>query len=128
MASWDATGLLEPLWGKVGGRDRLAALTHIQPATLSGYNTGRLKLGTRNAEKIAAALEVSLADLGAPEAAAADDPTSRPLLDRLQALEAALEQQREDSARALAALAKEVRALRRQRPGEGPAPSRAANQ
>lgn len=63
---WYATGRLELLWGSVGGRDKLGALTGIQPGTLSGYNTGRLRLGLANAEKIAAALDCTLEDLGQP--------------------------------------------------------------
>lgn len=86
MASWYATGLLEPLWGAVGGRDRLAAVTGIQPGTLSGYNTGRLKLGLRNAKRLAAALGVSVFDLGAPEAEA--DAADHTILGRLAELEA----------------------------------------
>jgi transcriptional regulator with XRE-family HTH domain len=83
--SWDATGRLAPIWKKVGGRDKLADRTGIQAPTLSGYNTGRLPLGERNARKIAAALEVSLLELGAPEATA-DDPASLTLVDRLTEL------------------------------------------
>ena len=64
---WEARGLLKPLWGRVGGRDRLAELTGIQPSTISGYNAGRLPLGMANARKIAAALGVTVADLGAPD-------------------------------------------------------------
>lgn len=81
-ASWDAAGLLEPLWGAVGGRDKLAKLTGIQPGTLSGYNTGRLKLGLQNAKKIAAALGVSTLELGAPLEEA--DELGRPLVRLLE--------------------------------------------
>lgn len=65
-ASWSAKGLLKPLWGRVGGRDGLAALTGIPGPDLSGINTGRLNLGQERAERIAQVLSVSLTDLGAP--------------------------------------------------------------
>lgn len=94
MTGWDATGRLEALWGKVGGRDGLARLTGIQGGTLSGYNTGRLKLGQKNAERIAAALEVSLLDLDKP--ADPEIPAERLVLDRLATLEAADEARREE--------------------------------
>jgi transcriptional regulator with XRE-family HTH domain len=97
MAGWDATGLLEKHWGKVGGRDKLAAKTGIQGPTLSAYNTGRQKLGMRNAKKIARALKVTIFDLGAPtEAQVADGSVS--LVDRVAALEAAVAQLQGESA------------------------------
>lgn len=82
---WNATGLLGALWGKVGGRDKLADLTGIQRSTLSGYNTGRLPLGRKNAEKIAAALDVSVLELGAP---GPPDARSLPFRARLEQAEA----------------------------------------
>lgn len=103
---WDASGLLEGLWGRIGGRDRLAELTGIQPGTLSGYNTGRLPLGLANARKIAAALEVSVLDLGAPEEAAVTRRDRR-VIDRLREVEAALQALGPD----LAALGDRVNAL-----------------
>jgi hypothetical protein len=39
--SWKATGLLEQLWGKVGGRDGLADRTGIDAGNISGYNSRR---------------------------------------------------------------------------------------
>jgi DNA-binding transcriptional regulator YdaS (Cro superfamily) len=65
---WDAAGTLAPLWHRVGGRDGLAALTGIGGTTLSSYNSGRRQLGMTNAQKIAAALDVTVEDLGAPPA------------------------------------------------------------
>lgn len=106
---WDATGLLEPLWGRVGGRDRLAALTGIQAPTLSGYNTGRLPLGLRNAEKVASALGVTVFDLGAPTAEA-EGPAAQSVLDRLEEAEAALRKLGPDLVR----LARRVSALEQQ--------------
>jgi transcriptional regulator with XRE-family HTH domain len=80
---WKATGLLKPLWGRVGGRDGLAARTGIVAANLSGYNTGRLRLGLANAERIAQALQVTIYDLGAP--ASVDSPgASTSVLDHLE--------------------------------------------
>jgi len=81
-AGWNAKGLLEPLWGKVGGRDELAKLTGIQRGTLSGYNTGRLKLGLKNGPRIAEALKVTLYDLGAPEEAD-NSPQAQTIRDQL---------------------------------------------
>lgn len=81
---WDAKGLLRPLWGRVGGRDALAALTGIAPQTLSGYNTGNKGLGLGNARRIADALDVSVLELGAP-VALVDDP-GESLLGRLEEL------------------------------------------
>lgn len=64
---WSAKGRLEPLWSRLKGRrDELADLTGIRGTMLSGYNSGKLKLGMRNAVKIADALGVSVYDLGAP--------------------------------------------------------------
>lgn len=64
---WDAAGRLEPLWARLPGRrDELARLTGIKPTTLSAYNSGGRRIGMRNAQRIAEALDVSLYDLGAP--------------------------------------------------------------
>lgn len=87
-AGWSVAGLLEPIWSaKFGTRDNLARVTGIPGPALSGYNTGRLRLGIENARKIADAAGVSLAELGAPEEATRDDPRSVPLLDRLATVE-----------------------------------------
>lgn len=89
---WDATGRLEALWHRVGGRDKLAGITGISPTTLSGYNTGKKPLGMKNAPRIAEALGVTVYDLGAPPAVPKDP--ERDLLalveevrDRLQRIE-----------------------------------------
>lgn len=111
---WDAAGLLEPLWKRVGGRDRLAEATGIQPGTLSGYNTGRLPLGATNARKIADALGVSVLELGAPEEEA-QTRQDRRIVDRLREVEAALEALGPDLA-ALANLPRRVTALERRVP------------
>ena len=86
--SWSAKGLLKPLWGRVGGRDALAALTGIPGPNLSGYNTGRLRLGEDAAAKIAAALGVTPADLGRPDQ---DGEEPSPLLRELVALREVIE-------------------------------------
>lgn len=78
---WDATGLLKAHWGRVGGRDKLAAATGINPALLSSYNTGKQPLGQRNAERIAEALGITVQDLGAPSGLG--EPSLRELLERL---------------------------------------------
>lgn len=88
---WKATGLLEAVWARIGGRDELARLTGIQAGTLSGYNTGRLRLGIANARRIADAIPgVTVFDLGAPEEAAATREERR-VIDRLRELEEALD-------------------------------------
>lgn len=63
---WDATGRLSAYWSRVGGRDGLAEKTGITGSTLSGYNTGDRLLGEKNARRIAKALRITIADLGAP--------------------------------------------------------------
>lgn len=84
---WEATGLLKPLWARVGGRDALAELAGISPpGTLSAYNSGKRPLGIVNARKIAAALDISLLELGAPEEVL--DPKDQGVLARLASLEA----------------------------------------
>jgi transcriptional regulator with XRE-family HTH domain len=81
---WNASGLLQPLWGRVGGREELARITGVHTSTLSGVNSGRLNLGRENATKLAVALGVSLAELGAPEGE--DDARGQTLRDRLEEL------------------------------------------
>jgi transcriptional regulator with XRE-family HTH domain len=111
---WDASGRLEAFWDRVGGRDRLAKRTGIQPGTLSGYNTGRLPLGLANARKIAEALEISLLELGAPEAQ--PDQRGRSLIDHQEELEAEVIRLATDVRR----LTRRVQALERQaRPSTG---------
>lgn len=90
---WDASGLLAPLWNTrfagPGKRDQLAAATGISAQTLSAYNSGNRPLGITNARRIAAALRVSLAELGAPEG---EDESRRSLTlrARIEGLEASL--------------------------------------
>jgi transcriptional regulator with XRE-family HTH domain len=120
---WKATGLLEPLWGKVGGRDELARKTGINPATLSGVNTGRLNLGRANAERIAQVLEVSLVELGAPEGEA-DDVRSQSLVDLLGDLRAVVDAQQktiDSQGRSIRALQGRIRALEQARATARPA-------
>jgi transcriptional regulator with XRE-family HTH domain len=82
---WDAKDRLKPLWQRCDWtRDDLAAATGITPQTLSAYNTGNRPLGMRNARRIAAALEVSVLDLGAPNEDA--DDLGRTLQEELAAL------------------------------------------
>lgn len=85
---WKATGLLKPLWGKAGGRDGLARKAGMQPATISGYNTGRLNMTLQAARRIALALDVTIYDLGAPVDA---ETSSSPLLAELAEIRATLE-------------------------------------
>lgn len=65
---WSAKGRLEPLWLRLDPPkgDTLAELTGINVKTLYGYNSGSLKLGERNAVKIARATGATLYDLGKP--------------------------------------------------------------
>lgn len=85
---WDATGILKPLWQAYGGRDELAKAAGTTGTVLSAINTGYRgrRLGITLARKLAVALNVSLAELGAP-AEAADDPASQKILDRLARVE-----------------------------------------
>jgi transcriptional regulator with XRE-family HTH domain len=89
---WDAKGLLAPLWQErftgAGRREQLAELVEISPQTLSAYNSGKRPLGITNARKLAAALGVSLAELGAPEGES--DPRGATLRSRLDELAAKL--------------------------------------
>lgn len=122
---WDAKGILKPLWQEYGGRDELAAAAGTTGTVLSAINTGYRdrKLGIVLARKLAAALDVSLAELGAPEAVA-DDPASRKIQDRLAELEAEVRWLRSQLTRAaeLLKLELEPRAVK------GPARSRRARQ
>jgi transcriptional regulator with XRE-family HTH domain len=66
-------------------QDELATATGIDRGTVNGYCTGRLDLGPKNAAKIAAVLDISVLELGAPEEAA--DAPGQTLLARLGTLE-----------------------------------------
>ena len=61
MRTWDATGLLAPIWQELdredgkpgpGRRDDLAAITGIAGPTLSQYNAGTRRLGLGHAKEI----------------------------------------------------------------------------
>lgn len=106
--SWSAEGLLKPLWGRVGGRDALATLTGIPGPNLSGYNTGRLRLGEDTARKIADALHVTLADLGRPDE---EDSITAKLDQILERLPIDLERQIADQLHQQAALLESLSAL-----------------
>ena len=81
---WDAKGLLRPLWLRYGGRDRLAEAVGTTGSALSSINSGQRRLGLMLGRKLALALDVSLAELGAPLDLAEEGDT---LIARLEALE-----------------------------------------
>jgi transcriptional regulator with XRE-family HTH domain len=86
---WKATGLLQPRWkGYEGGREGLAAAVGTSPTSLSNVNSGKRNLGHDLGQRLAAALKISVLELGAPAAAAA--PEDQPFLDRLAEAEALL--------------------------------------
>jgi hypothetical protein len=90
---------LTPLYAKVGSVDELARLVSAPRSSLSAVNSGKRNLGLVLARRLRDATGVSLVDLGAPEEVVAGDPPSRPVLDRLKALEAtvaALQTEREE--------------------------------
>jgi hypothetical protein len=87
-ATWSAKGLLKPLWGRVGGRDALARRSGVPAPNLSGYNTGRLRMGLDAGRRIASVLDVTIYDLGAPTDAEAE---GSPLMAELAEIRAALE-------------------------------------
>lgn len=96
---WNAKGLLKPLWHQYsGGRDQLAADVGTSPTVLSSINTGKRQLGYGLGQRLAAALNVSLLELGAPLTGQAE-PTLVSRLDELQhTLEEILDAVRPDSA------------------------------
>lgn len=83
---WDASNHLPKLLAARGmTQHQLAIATWIDRGTINGYCTGRLDLGSKNAMRIAEALNVSVLDLGAPKGEA---PAEALLLDaRLGSLE-----------------------------------------
>lgn len=104
QGGWSVEGRLAELWAAVGGRDRLAELTGIRGPELSRYNSGKQRLGIKNAQRIADALGVSLKDLGQPDSA---DPPAElaalrrevaTLMRRQAQMEADLEELRRGSA------------------------------
>jgi transcriptional regulator with XRE-family HTH domain len=86
---WDVSPLLDDLLERRGWtQERLAEVTGIGRETVNGYATGRLRIGLKNAERIAAALGVTVLELGAPEAAAGEEGLT--VLQRLEEAEAEL--------------------------------------
>ena len=55
-------------------QEQLERATGIGHSTMSGYWSGRLRLGDKNARKIAAALEVSISELGLVDPETPTDP------------------------------------------------------
>src|SRR4051812_17965450 len=89
-AGWTAQGLLRPLWQDYpGGRDALADAVGTKGSVLSSINSGKRPIGHDLAGRLARELGVTLSEMGATEADAAD-PASRTLLGRLSALEDAV--------------------------------------
>jgi len=87
MASWNAKGRLLPFWSELPGkRDGLAARTGIRGPELSAYNSGKRNLGIVNARRIAAALGVTLEDLGEPSPSDPPSPTQMRQLVREEVL------------------------------------------
>lgn len=92
---WNAEGLLQPLWSRYGGEDAkgrrelLAAATETTGVTLSAVNSGARPLGISLATRLAEALGVGLADLGAPAEVLNGD--ERPLHERVLELERRLQ-------------------------------------
>jgi len=66
--SWDATGLLEPLWKDLDPpiADTLAALAHVHVKTIYLANSGKRPLGVAAGRKIALATGRTIFDIGAP--------------------------------------------------------------
>lgn len=70
-------------------QDMVAAITGIRRGTINGYCTGRLGLGSKNGPRVAAALDLTWADLQR-EVEGADERSDRDetgvLLERLEAM------------------------------------------
>lgn len=86
--SWYATGLVEPLWQRLGvddGRDELARRTGIPGTNLSSMNTGKRRMTMNMARRIVAQVPGStVLELGAPIRDA--DPAGQSFLAHLEAL------------------------------------------
>lgn len=83
--SWDAKGLLEPLWKELDPptADTLAALAGVHVKTLYSANSGKNRLGIAAGRKIAEATGRTIYDIGAP--APVDDVFATSLLGRIVA-------------------------------------------
>ncbi len=92
---WDATGLLQPLWQQLEGKDKrgqLAELSDVRATELSSHNTGK-PLGPAVAQKIIEGfakegINVSVLELGAPVEEA--DEKAKTFLDLLAGLQTAV--------------------------------------
>lgn len=90
--SWKAIGLVEKAWKRLDPptRDELARRLDVKPTNLSKLNTGALPMTTAYAQRIKKVVRgLTLADLGAPTAAVAEEEPT--VLRRLQSLEAEVE-------------------------------------
>ena len=100
---WYATGLLEPLWKQFpGGQEALAKAASSNRTSLSAINQGHRRLGPGLASRLAAVLQVSVLELGAPVEAA--DAQGLTLLQRLEAQDALLAEAIESAAKATRAV------------------------
>jgi hypothetical protein len=133
---WRRTGLLDPIYAKLAAeghsdaRDELARRTGIKATNLSQINTGKRDMTDNYARRIADVVPgVSPADLGSDEGSGAAKALL--LLDRLAALEAALQKERSDRDLERVALAARLdqleAALTKEEPGQSP-PTRATEE
>lgn len=105
---WRRAGILEPIYAKIAAegfsdaRDELARRTKIPGTNLSAINQGNRDMTNGYAARIASAAGISPAELGSDAGGGASQALL--MLDRLAALQAAFEQDREDRDRAHAAL------------------------
>lgn len=90
-------------------QQRLADATGITRNDINAFANGRLEAGGERLERIAAALEVSVLELGAPLAEA--DEAGVTLIDRLEALEERAEKERKRFDRLLRAASVRLAAL-----------------
>ena len=112
---WNASAYLPALLKARGmTQQELADATSIDRGTINGYCTGRLDLGPKNATRIAGVLDVSVLEVGAPAEAAPE--LAGLILDRLAALEAAMNELAAEVRQDLVALTRRVRALEQQAP------------
>ena len=91
----DVSDILRALLRERGWRQEdLAEATGISRSTINGYCTGRLGLGGLNAQKVADAFGITLAELGQPEPAGWRQRLEADVQALSQALEQALEANR----------------------------------